>query len=87
MILDGVLLTVAELLEDGPGVHVALFPGLQVATGKGVRVANPATQFEVSLTGNVDYALCTFAEEYTRGEELSSLIYASCPNHSLQTES
>jgi len=61
MILDAVLLTVAEISSDGDAkIPVAILPEMRVATGDGVLLRNRATDFEMWLTGNVDYGLCTY---------------------------
>jgi len=64
MILDAILLTVAELCSDGnPELPVAILPEMRIATGDGVLLKNPTTDFEVWFTGNVDYGVCTYEKE------------------------
>lgn len=70
MILDAILLTVAEISADGEAkLPVAIFPEMRVATGDGVNVVNPKTGFQLWLTGNADYGLCTYKLESQRGKE------------------
>jgi hypothetical protein len=81
MILDAILLTVAEISADGDAqLPVAIFPEMRVATGDGVNIVNPRTQFQVWLTGNVSAPI---------GQSLSevSIVLIDtclCTNHSLQ---
>lgn len=64
MILDAVLLTVAEISSDGDAkLPVAILPEMRIATGDGIVLRNPTTNFEMWFTGNVDYGLCTYEEE------------------------
>ena len=74
MILDAILLTVAEISADGEAkLPVAIFPKMQVATqaGDGVNIVNPTTGFQLWLSGNADYGLCTYKQESRsqRGKE------------------
>ena len=70
MILDAILLTVAEITADGDAkLPVAIFPEIRVATGDGVNIVNPTTGFQLWLTGNADYGLCTYKLESQRGKE------------------
>jgi hypothetical protein len=65
MILDAVLLTISDISLDAQGgLPVAIFPQMQIAP---VLVKNFETQFEVRLSGNVDYAVCTYESEAHRG--------------------
>jgi hypothetical protein len=83
MILDAILLTVAEISADGTGEAkrpVAIFPELRIATGDGVGIVNPATKFQVWLTSNVDYGLCTYALESQRSNHYPSLLVLSSDN-------
>ncbi|KAJ7194324.1 hypothetical protein GGX14DRAFT_378060 [Mycena pura] len=67
MILDAVLLTVAEISSDGDAKRpVAIFPGMRIATGDGICLKNPTTGFEMWVTGAVDYGLCTYEQEDLR---------------------
>lgn len=79
MIMDSLLLTVAEMSADGQAkLPVAILPEMRIATGDGVRVDNPETNFQFWLTGNVDYGLCTYRDESLRRTHLlvsSSLYY------------
>jgi hypothetical protein len=50
MILDAILLTVAEISVDGEAqLPVAIFPEMQVATDS-VNIINPTTKFQLHLT-------------------------------------
>ena len=70
MILDAVLLTIADIsLDVGEKLPVAIFPGMRIATGEGVLVKNAETQFEVWLGGDVDYGVCTYEKVEDRGME------------------
>jgi len=61
MILDAVLLTIADISLDAEGgLPVAIFPEMQIAP---VLVKNFETQFEVWLGGNVDYVVCTYGSK------------------------
>jgi hypothetical protein len=70
MILDAILLTVAEISADGQAkTPVAIFPELRIATGDGVSIVNPTTKFQVWLTGNIDHGLCTYPLESLRSKD------------------
>ncbi|KAF8879046.1 hypothetical protein BD779DRAFT_1166771 [Infundibulicybe gibba] len=62
MILEAILLTVAEISAD-TGVPVIIFPKMQVADEDGINVVNPATGFQLCLTGDTDFGLCTYKTE------------------------
>ncbi|KAI0300516.1 hypothetical protein B0F90DRAFT_1723552 [Multifurca ochricompacta] len=51
---------------------VAIFPEMRIASGDGVLVKNTVTQFEVWLTGNVDYGVCTYKDEADRATVLEA---------------
>ncbi|KAK7052256.1 hypothetical protein R3P38DRAFT_2859410 [Favolaschia claudopus] len=64
MILDAVLLTVAEICFDGGHkIPVAILPGMQIASGEGILLKNPVTSFEMWFTGAVNYDMCTYEDE------------------------
>jgi hypothetical protein len=68
MILDAILLTIADIsLDAKEKLFVAILPEMQIASGDGVLVKNPVNQFEVWLTGSVDYGVCTYKQEANRG--------------------
>ena len=68
MILDAILLTIADIsLDAKEKLSVSIFPEMRIASGDGVLVKNTASQFEVWLTGNVDYGVCTYKHEANRG--------------------
>ena len=68
MILDAVLLAIADIsLDVGDKLPVAIFPEMCIFPSEGVLVKNPKTQFEVWLSGNVDYGVCTYEQETDRG--------------------
>ncbi|KAF8871845.1 hypothetical protein BD779DRAFT_437830 [Infundibulicybe gibba] len=62
MILEAILLTVAEISAD-TGVPVIIFPKMQVADEDGINVVNPATGFQLCLTGDTDFGICTYKTE------------------------
>ncbi|KAJ6611501.1 hypothetical protein B0H10DRAFT_363709 [Mycena sp. CBHHK59/15] len=71
MILDAVLLAVAEICADGVAkLPVAILPEMRIATGEGVLLKNPTTAFEMWFTGNVDYGMCTYEEEDVRKDRV-----------------
>ncbi len=74
MIMDAILLTVAELSADGEAHKpVAIFPKLRLSTG-GIQLTNPATDCRVWLTpGNADYAVCTYANEAEQRRQFNSI--------------
>jgi len=60
MILDAILLTIADIsLDTKEKLPVASFPEMRITSGDGVLVKNTVNQFEVWLTGNVDYGVCS----------------------------
>jgi hypothetical protein len=68
MILDAILLTIADIsLDAKEKLFVAILPEMRIASGDGVLVKNPVNQFEVWLTGSVDYGVCTYEHEENRG--------------------
>ena len=68
MILDAVLLTIADIsLDAQEKLPVAIFPEMQIASGDGVLVKNDNNLFEVWLVGGVDYGICTYQYEGDRG--------------------
>jgi hypothetical protein len=75
MILDAVLLTVAEISSDGDAkLPVAILPDMRIATGDGIALRNPTTDFEMWFTGNVDYGLCTYEREDIRKGRILSFF-------------
>jgi len=81
MILDAILLTVAEISADGKAkMPAAIFPEMRLATGDGVSVVNPTTKFQVWLTGNVDYGLCTYTQESQRSKDYPTPLVLSSTN-------
>ncbi|KAK7029204.1 hypothetical protein R3P38DRAFT_2934478 [Favolaschia claudopus] len=73
MILDAVLLTVAEISSDGDTkVPVAILPEMRIASGEGVLLKNPVTDFELWVTGSVNYGLCTYEQEDLRRDRVLS---------------
>ncbi len=72
MVLDAVLLTVAEAsVNGGAKLPVAIFPEVWVATGDGVLTKNLTIGFEVWLTGTTDYGVCTYKDEGMRSTKIS----------------
>lgn len=87
MILEAILLTVAEISADGEAnMPVAIFPEMRVATGDGVSIVNPTTKFQLWLSGNVDYGLCTYKHESQRGNDHVTRRIRSSTNRSSQPE-
>ncbi|KAI6026822.1 hypothetical protein PISMIDRAFT_350383 [Pisolithus microcarpus 441] len=75
MILDAVLLTVADISFDAKEkLHVAIFPQMRIASGDGVLVKNTVNQSEVWLTGNVDYGVFTCKNEANCARILESSL-------------
>jgi len=75
MILDAILLTIADISLDVKEKHpVAIFPEMQIASGDGVLVKNTVNQFEVWLTGNVDYGVCTYKHKTDRAAVLEASL-------------
>ncbi|KAJ7749182.1 hypothetical protein B0H16DRAFT_1551903 [Mycena metata] len=71
MILDAVLLAVAEICTDGGAkLPVAILPEMQIASGDGILLKNPATSFEMWFTGPVDYGVCTYENEDQRRDRV-----------------
>lgn len=58
MILDAVLLSIVKLCPNGDSV--AILPEWKLLLGEGVTITNPSTQYEVSLTGSVDYGIIRY---------------------------
>ena len=81
MILEAILLTVAEISADGEAkLPVAIFPQMQIDTGihrDGVGITSPTTNSQVRLTGNVDYGICTYTLGQCKDHPQHTL---SCPN-------
>ena len=74
MILDAVLLTIADIsLDATEKLPVAILPEMRVASGDGVLVKNVKNQFELWLIGNVDYGICTYQYEEDRSKCYSVL--------------
>jgi hypothetical protein len=73
MMIDAILLTVAEISADGEDkLPVAIFPEMQAGTGDGVSIVNPKTGFQLWLTDKMDYGLCTYSDEFEPGNNCSS---------------
>ena len=81
MILDAVLLTIADISFDAKEkLPVAIFPEMRVASGDGVLVQNAKSQSDVWFVGNVDYGICTYQDEGDRG------ACCSCPKGATSPE-
>jgi hypothetical protein len=66
MILDAVLLSLAKIASsDETKMGIAILPEMRIAVGDGIQVINPVSQYEIWLTGNVDYAVIQYANEKT----------------------
>ncbi|KAJ7318293.1 hypothetical protein DFH08DRAFT_892323 [Mycena albidolilacea] len=71
MILDAVLLAVAEICSDGDAkLPVAILPEMRIASGDGILLKNPTTSFEMWFTGSVDYGVCTYENEDQRKDRV-----------------
>ncbi|KAI0328662.1 hypothetical protein GY45DRAFT_1337949 [Cubamyces sp. BRFM 1775] len=67
MILDAILLAVAQICVDGGAqLPVAILPELRVTPNDGVLIENPATKHQVWLTGNTDYGMCVYKNKEHR---------------------
>ena len=67
MILDAILLAVAQICVDGGAqLPVAILPELRVTPSDGVLIENPATKHQVWLTGNTDYGMCMYKNKEYR---------------------
>jgi hypothetical protein len=71
MILDAVLLTLAEIASTQKRC-VAILPQMRIAQGDGVQISHPVSGYELWLSGNVDYAVIEY-------EDVSD--YKSEPNY------
>ena len=64
MILDAVLLSLAKIASSEEAkLGVAILPKMRIAVGDGVQVINTVSQYEIWLTGYIDYAVIQYAEE------------------------
>ncbi|KAJ7470162.1 hypothetical protein B0H11DRAFT_1812624 [Mycena galericulata] len=71
MILEAVLLAVAEVCVDGDAkLPVAILPQMRIASGDGILLKNPITSFEMWFTGTVDYGVCTYENEDQRKDRV-----------------
>ncbi|KAJ7630063.1 hypothetical protein DFH06DRAFT_1224789 [Mycena polygramma] len=67
MILDAILLTVAEICANGDSkLAVAILPGMRIASEEGILLKNPAASFEILFSGAVDYGVCMYEDESER---------------------
>jgi hypothetical protein len=67
MILDAILLAVAEVCADGDAkLPFAILPEMRIASGDGILLKNPTTSFEMWFTGTVDYGVCTYENKDQR---------------------
>ena len=64
MLLEAVLLHLGKAIKKtDKGYSVAILPEMRLGTGHGVKIVNPLTQYEVWLTGSVDYAILKYVDE------------------------
>ncbi|KAJ7898214.1 hypothetical protein B0H14DRAFT_2675292 [Mycena olivaceomarginata] len=71
MILDAVLLAVAEICTDGDAkLPVAILPEMRIASGDGILLKNATTPFEMWFTGSVDFGVCTYENEDQRKDRV-----------------
>jgi len=61
MVLDAVLLSIAKLSPSDKGI--AILPEWRLTSGEGVAIRNRTTQYEVSLTGSVDYGIIQYGQD------------------------
>lgn len=68
MILDAILLTIANISFDAKEkLPVAIIPEMWITSGDGVLVKNTVNHFEVWLTSNIDYEVCTYKHKANCG--------------------
>jgi len=85
MILDAILLTIADIFLDAKEkLFVAILPEMQIVSGDGVSVKNPVNQFEVWLTGSVDYGVCTYTQKVLQAPLEDLMMYTG--NHIMLVE-
>ncbi|KAK0449632.1 uncharacterized protein EV420DRAFT_1646954 [Desarmillaria tabescens] len=76
MVFDAIFLAVAETSTNGEAkLPMAIFPKMQAPTQDGVLIDNLGTGFEVWLTGNTDYGVCTYENERMRSRILKVAMY------------
>lgn len=78
MILDAILLSVIKMFPyRKPDHEVAIMPDMRLGEENGVRIVNPASQYEMWLTGNVDYGVI----QYRADEDIRGLFSSSKCGH------
>ncbi|KAJ7814330.1 hypothetical protein B0H14DRAFT_2376063 [Mycena olivaceomarginata] len=64
MLLDAVLLSMAKITAmRNTDTSVAILPEMRLASGDGVVIAHPKTNFQAWLTGNVDYGVIQYLDQ------------------------
>ncbi len=61
MVLDAVLLSIAKLSPSDKGI--AILPEWRLTSREGVAIRNHMMQYEVSLTGSVDYGIIQYGQD------------------------
>ncbi|TFY76544.1 hypothetical protein EWM64_g7469 [Hericium alpestre] len=65
MLLDAVLLRLGKVTgKTEQKGRVAIMREMRLGAADGVQITNPLTQYEVWLTGSVDYAILKYVDEY-----------------------
>ncbi|TFY77811.1 hypothetical protein EWM64_g6200 [Hericium alpestre] len=74
MLLDAVLLRLGKITgKTEQKGRVAVMPEMRLGAADGVQITNPLTQYEVWLTGSVDYAILKYVDEYDNKARLFGL--------------
>ena len=88
MILDAVLLTVARIVYDEQSKsEVAILPEMRITPSDGVQLINPASGYEIWVSGTVDYAVIQYTDERDRRGQRSVVLIKSLSSHFLQNAS
>jgi hypothetical protein len=61
MILDAVLLTLAEIASTQDR-GIAILPEMRIAQGDSIQISHPISGYELWLSGNVDYAVIEYED-------------------------
>ncbi|KIJ42161.1 hypothetical protein M422DRAFT_60388 [Sphaerobolus stellatus SS14] len=61
MVLDSILLALAEIISDKQR-GVAILPEMRIAQGDGVPITHPVSGYELWLSGSVDYAVIDYED-------------------------
>jgi hypothetical protein len=64
MVLDAVLLLIAKIsAKRHPGHAVVILLEMRLTTSDGIRIISPTSNYEVWLTGNVDYGIIEYMDD------------------------